>query len=110
MIPGNIDTILPCESRTMIMGKLVRYFHFAQIVHLNRWTDFSVEIISDAFENKVFPILTSKRPIALTSLWKSTIQRHRMIYNALSEQFAQGLHALSLSTKTKAEIMSTFSS
>ena len=30
-----------------------------------------------------------------------------MIYSALSEEFAQGLHALSLKTKTEAEIKST---
>ena len=31
------------------------------------------------------------------------MQRHRMIYGALSEEFAQGLHALSLQTKTETE-------
>ncbi len=31
------------------------------------------------------------------------MQRHRMIYSTLSEEFAQGLHALSLKTKTEAE-------
>jgi len=58
----------------------------------NGETHFSVEVISNEFENK------------------TTIQRHRMIYNALSEPFAQGLHALSLITKTEAEVeMSTIS-
>jgi len=49
------------------------------------YTDFSIEIISSAFENR------------------TTIQRHRMVYAALSEEFGQGVHALSLNTKTEAE-------
>ncbi|KAI0699259.1 bola-like protein-domain-containing protein [Cytidiella melzeri] len=48
-------------------------------------THFSVNIVSDAFKGK------------------STIQRHRMIHAALSDEFAQGLHALSLKTKTPEE-------
>lgn len=31
------------------------------------------------------------------------MQRHRLIYSALSEELEQGLHALSLKTKTPAE-------
>ncbi len=31
------------------------------------------------------------------------MQRHRMIYAALSEEIKKGLHALSLNTKTAAE-------
>ncbi|KAG8745423.1 hypothetical protein FRC10_008133 [Ceratobasidium sp. 414] len=45
-------------------------------------SDFTVQIISSAFTGK----------------------RHRMIYGALSEEFAQGLHALSLQTKTPDEV------
>ena len=37
---------------------------------------------------------------------QTTMQRHRMIYSALSEEFAQGLHALSLKTKTEREFES----
>lgn len=36
---------------------------------------------------------------------QSSIQRHRMINAALSDDFAQGLHALSLKTKTPAEAL-----
>ena len=32
------------------------------------------------------------------------MQRHRMVYAALAEEFAEGLHALSLQTKTAAEV------
>lgn len=32
------------------------------------------------------------------------MQRHRMIYSALSEELSQGLHALSLKTKTPEEL------
>lgn len=31
------------------------------------------------------------------------MQRHRMIYRALSDEFANGLHALSLKTMTEPE-------
>ncbi|KAF9482117.1 bola-domain-containing protein [Pholiota conissans] len=53
----------------------------------NKETHFSVDVVSNAFEKK------------------STLQRHRMIHSALSEEFATGLHALSLKTKTEAEAM-----
>jgi BolA-like protein 1 len=36
---------------------------------------------------------------------KTTMQRHRMIYAALSEELKNGLHALCLNTKTQAEIL-----
>ncbi|KAG9092020.1 hypothetical protein FS749_016067 [Ceratobasidium sp. UAMH 11750] len=52
----------------------------------NGETHFTVRIVSTAFTGK------------------STMQRHRMIYGALSEEFAQGLHALSLQTKTPDEV------
>ncbi|KAI0092937.1 bola-like protein-domain-containing protein [Irpex rosettiformis] len=52
-------------------------------------THFSVDIISDAFKGK------------------NTIQRHRMIHAALADEFAQGLHALSLKTKTSEESQKT---
>jgi stress-induced morphogen len=34
---------------------------------------------------------------------QNTVQRHRLIYSALSNEFSQGLHALSLNTKTVEE-------
>ncbi|KAI0743564.1 bola-like protein-domain-containing protein [Daedaleopsis nitida] len=55
----------------------------------NGETHFTVHVVSEQFQGK------------------STMQRHRMIYAALSEQFAAGLHALSLKTKTPAEVQST---
>jgi BolA protein len=33
------------------------------------------------------------------------MQRHRMIYAALSEELKNGLHALSLNTKTHEEVL-----
>lgn len=41
--------------------------------------------------------------IGLIVMHQSTMQRHRMIYSALSEDLAQGLHALSLKTVTTEE-------
>jgi len=52
----------------------------------NGETHFSVEVISDVFEGQ------------------KTMQRHRMIYKALAQEFEAGLHALSLNTKTSKEI------
>ncbi|KAG7098794.1 hypothetical protein E1B28_000699 [Marasmius oreades] len=52
----------------------------------NGETHFSIHIVSDAFQGK------------------TTIQRHRMIYDLLVEELQQGLHSLSLKTKTPAEI------
>ncbi|KAH7909040.1 bola-like protein-domain-containing protein [Hygrophoropsis aurantiaca] len=52
----------------------------------NGETHFSVQVISDAFKGK------------------NTVQRHRMIYAALTDELSQGLHALSLSTKTPEEV------
>lgn len=63
--------------------------------------DFSVYIISNAFESKVnfdYPF-----PFQNADVFKSTMQRHRMVYSALSDEFTQGLHALTLKTKTEAE-------
>lgn len=51
----------------------------------NGETHFSIQIVSEAFAGK------------------SMMQRHRMIYGALSEEMQQGLHALSLKTKTPEE-------
>ena len=48
-------------------------------------THFTVEVVSPAFEGK------------------SAVQRHRMVYALLSEEFTAGLHALALKTKTPAE-------
>ncbi|KIK99058.1 hypothetical protein PAXRUDRAFT_132855 [Paxillus rubicundulus Ve08.2h10] len=48
-------------------------------------THFAVQVISDAFQGR------------------TTLQRHRMIYSALSDELARGLHALSLKTKTLEE-------
>ncbi|KIM69128.1 hypothetical protein SCLCIDRAFT_1208557 [Scleroderma citrinum Foug A] len=52
----------------------------------NGETHFTVQVVSDAFNGK------------------TTMQRHRMIYAALSNELAQGLHALSLCAKTPEEV------
>ena len=48
-------------------------------------THFKVAVVSEAFEGK------------------SAVQRHRMVYAALGDEFRAGLHALSLSTRTPGE-------
>ncbi|TFK86896.1 bola-like protein [Polyporus arcularius HHB13444] len=52
----------------------------------NGETHFSVHVVSGQFQGK------------------NTMQRHRMIYAALSDEFAAGLHALSLKTKAPTEV------
>ncbi|KAI0032474.1 bola protein, partial [Vararia minispora EC-137] len=52
-------------------------------------THFSIQVVSEAFTGK------------------STMQRHRLVYAALSEELQNGLHALSLTTKTQAEMTRT---
>ncbi|KIM91864.1 hypothetical protein PILCRDRAFT_809851 [Piloderma croceum F 1598] len=52
----------------------------------NGETHFSLQVVSDAFKGK------------------NTMQRHRMIYSALSEELSQGLHALSIKTQTTEEV------
>ncbi|KAI9442209.1 bola-like protein [Lactarius indigo] len=53
----------------------------------NGETHFSVRVVSEEF------------------VGKTMMQRHRMIYAALSEQLKNGLHALTLNTKTEAELL-----
>ncbi|PFH53789.1 hypothetical protein AMATHDRAFT_136728 [Amanita thiersii Skay4041] len=48
-------------------------------------THFTIHVVSDIFKGK------------------TTMQRHRMIYASLSDELSQGLHALSLQTKTPEE-------
>ncbi|KAL7281672.1 hypothetical protein ACG7TL_004989 [Trametes sanguinea] len=55
----------------------------------NGETHFTINVVSEEFQGK------------------NTMQRHRMIYSALSDELAAGLHALSLKTKTPAEIQQT---
>ncbi|KAF9820391.1 hypothetical protein IEO21_01400 [Rhodonia placenta] len=52
----------------------------------NGETHFTVQVVSEEFKGK------------------TTMQRHRMIYSALSDEMAAGLHALSLKTKTSEEM------
>ncbi len=49
----------------------------------------------------------NKLPYLAATHVQSTIQRHRMIHAALADEFAQGLHALSLKTKTAEESQKT---
>ncbi len=51
-------------------------------------THYHVEIVSSAFEGK------------------KLLERHRMVNQALHEEFSRGLHALSLKTKTPNEVTS----
>ncbi|KAK0200057.1 bola protein [Desarmillaria ectypa] len=48
-------------------------------------THFTIDVTSNVFEGK------------------STMQRHRIIYSALSTELAEGLHSLSLKTKSQTE-------
>ncbi|CAO3617830.1 unnamed protein product [Cunninghamella echinulata] len=52
----------------------------------NKETHFKVTVVSDKFEGKTL------------------MQRHRLIYSLLDDELKQGLHALTLKTKTQKEI------
>ncbi|KAI0344653.1 bola-like protein [Trametopsis cervina] len=97
----------PGPVEVSIREKLTTLFHPSELIITNdSWqhrhhaamrasggangeTHFSVNLVSDEFKGK------------------TTIQRHRMIHTALSDEFAQGLHALSLKTKTPEEAQKT---
>ncbi|GLB37639.1 putative BolA IbaG family protein [Lyophyllum shimeji] len=99
-----MDTATPGPLETSIREKLVQLVQPASITISNdSWqhrhhapmraqgggngeTHFSVQIVSDAFKGK------------------TTMQRHRMVFSALSEELSQGLHSLSLKTKTTDEV------
>ncbi|KAF8305582.1 bola-like protein [Clavulina sp. PMI_390] len=49
-------------------------------------THFNIKVVSEVFSGK------------------TTMQRHRLIYGALSEELNHGLHALSLTTRTPTEL------
>lgn len=69
--------------------------------------DFFVEIVSDAFTGKVRRrrlMLSNVKLIQLSILSsQGQLARHRAINNLMADEFEQGLHALSLRTKTPAE-------
>ncbi|KAH0588893.1 hypothetical protein H2248_004682 [Termitomyces sp. 'cryptogamus'] len=76
-----------CEPKVEIMEKHVGLADkIVAIVIMTENLDFSVQIVSDAFKEK------------------TTMQRHRLVYSVLSEELAQGLHSLSLRTRTTDEI------
>ncbi|PPQ77208.1 hypothetical protein CVT25_011054 [Psilocybe cyanescens] len=77
------------ESNGETRRSFIGYFNVPHLYQVLLLLDFSVQVVSDVFERK------------------STMQRHRIIYSALSDEFARGLHALSLKTKTVAEVAST---
>ncbi|THH19955.1 hypothetical protein EW146_g1307 [Bondarzewia mesenterica] len=76
-------------SELMIINDSWQHRHHAPMRAQNGGsgeTHFTVKVVSEAFSGK------------------NSMQRHRMIYAALSEEFQNGLHALSLHTKTPQEI------
>jgi stress-induced morphogen len=74
---------------------------------LSQAIDFSVQVVSDAFTGKVCRD-TRQKFHADNHTTQTTLQRHRMIYTALSDEIDnQGVHALSLKTKTVAESIAT---
>jgi len=94
--PGTVETsirdkltLLLQPTSITIVNDSWKHRHHAPMREQSRnnaETHFSIQVISDTF----------------TGL--TTMQRHRMVYSALSEEFSNGLHALSLKTKTEDEI------
>lgn len=69
--------------------------------------DFSIRVVSDAFKGKVRPQCLILAFGFFDIILQNPIQRHRMINTALSEEFADGLHALSLEARTVEEAART---
>ncbi|ORZ01674.1 bola protein [Syncephalastrum racemosum] len=60
--------------------------HAAMEGNTNKETHFRITIVSDAFADKTL------------------MQRHRSVYKLLNKELQEGVHALTLRTKTTAEI------
>ncbi|KAG0378303.1 hypothetical protein BGX24_004189 [Mortierella sp. AD032] len=78
--------VLKPEALEIINDSAKHAHHSAMRGVDSKETHFRVNVVSEAFAGK------------------STMQRHRLIYGALSKDFEAGLHALSLNTKTPAEV------
>ncbi|KAF9347801.1 hypothetical protein BGX34_002881 [Mortierella sp. NVP85] len=85
-IRSKLNDLLKPTSFEIINDSSQHAHHSAMRGVTSKETHFRINVVSEAFGGK------------------STIQRHRLIYGALNEEFAAGLHALSLNTKTPAEI------
>ncbi|GJJ69670.1 BolA-like protein 1 [Entomortierella parvispora] len=85
-IRNTLTELLQPQSLEIINDSSKHAHHSAMRGVSSKETHFRVNVVSEAFAGK------------------STMQRHRLIYGALSKDFEAGLHALSLNTKTPAEI------
>ncbi|KAK3848726.1 MAG: bola-like protein [Linnemannia gamsii] len=85
-IRATLMEVLKPEALEIINDSAKHAHHSAMRGVDSKETHFRVNVVSEAFAGK------------------STMQRHRLIYGALSKDFEAGLHALSLNTKTPAEV------
>ncbi|KAF9291321.1 hypothetical protein BGZ68_004409 [Mortierella alpina] len=85
-IRTTLTELLKPEALEIINDSSKHAHHSAMRGVSSKETHFRVNVVSEAFAGK------------------STMQRHRLIYGALSKDFEAGLHALSLNTKTPAEV------
>ncbi|KAF9915214.1 hypothetical protein BX616_006642 [Lobosporangium transversale] len=85
-IRSTLTELLNPVSLEIVNDSSKHAHHSAMRGVTSKETHFRVSVVSEAFEGK------------------TTMQRHRMIYTALTSEFDAGLHALSLNTKTPAEV------
>ncbi|KAF9939564.1 hypothetical protein BGZ75_006170 [Mortierella antarctica] len=85
-IRTTLTELLKPEALEIINDSSKHAHHSAMRGVSSKETHFRVNVVSEAFAGK------------------STMQRHRLIYGALNKDFEAGLHALSLNTKTPAEV------
>ncbi|KAF9339998.1 hypothetical protein BGZ91_003944 [Linnemannia elongata] len=85
-IRSTLTELLKPEALEIINDSAKHAHHSAMRGVDSKETHFRVNVVSETFAGK------------------STMQRHRLIYGALSKDFEAGLHALSLNTKTPAEV------
>jgi BolA protein len=88
-------------------GETREYSRRGVTILRNPKLDFSIRVVSDAFKGKVRPQYLNLAIGFFDNTLQSPIQRHRMINTALSEEFANGLHALSLEARTEEEAART---
>ncbi|KAF8332071.1 bola-like protein-domain-containing protein [Cantharellus anzutake] len=89
-IRAKLEKLL-APSSLLIVNESTQHAHHAAMKNrapsdIEPETHFALQVISDTFSGK------------------TTVQRHRLIYEALGEEFKAGLHALSLTTKTPSEM------
>ncbi|CDS11524.1 hypothetical protein LRAMOSA03787 [Lichtheimia ramosa] len=85
-VENKITEALKPSSLEIVNESHLHAGHAAMRGNTSNETHFRITIVSEEFEGK------------------SMMQRHRLVYNLLNDELQHGIHALSLKTKTQAEM------